>query len=74
MDINGNKVYNTLYEIYAINHKWDGKLKDIIYNYDGEEINSTILPEFGVYRSRCNRRCLIEPNSCKICDRIIELS
>ena len=74
MDINENKAYNTLYEIYAIKQKWDGKLKDIIYNYDGEEVNYTILPEFGEYRSRCRRRCLINPNSCKICDRIIELS
>ena len=74
MDVNENKAYNALYEIYGIKHKWDGKLKIIIYNYDGEEINSTILPQFGEYRSRCNRRCLIEPTSCKICDNIIELS
>lgn len=74
IDINDNKAYNTLYEIYGIEYKWKGKLKDIIYNYDGEEINSTILDEFGNYRSRCRRRCLIDSNSCKICDRIIELS
>ena len=74
VDVNGNKGYNTLYEIYGMEHKWDGKLKDIIYNYDGEEYNNTIILEFGEYRSRCGRKCLIEPYSCQICNRIIELS
>lgn len=73
-DISENNAYNTLYKIYAIDQRWNDKLKDIIYNYDGEEINSTILPEFGEYRSKCNRRCLIEPTSCKICDQIIYFS
>ena len=69
-----NTNFNTLYEIYGIKHKWLGELKEIIVNYQGDENNKTLIPEFGTYRLRCQRKCLIDNNSCKICDRIIELS
>lgn len=74
MPYDKNTNYNVLYEIYGIKHKWLGKLKEIIINYQGEEDNKTLIPEFGQYRSRCQRKCLIDNNFCKICDRIIELS
>lgn len=73
-DINNNEAYNTLYEIYAIEHKWNGKLNEIIFNYDGEEDNRTIIPNFGKYRLRCQRKCFMVPNFCRVCDRVKEAS
>ena len=69
-----NTNYNVLYEVFGIEHKWFGKLSEIILNYQGNEDNRTLIPEFGEYRSRCQRKCLIDSNSCKICDRIADLS
>lgn len=64
---------NTYYKIYAINQSWFGSLKEIIFNYDSDEDNRTILPEFALYRKNCKRKCL-EGGTCFICDRICELS
>lgn len=68
-----NPNYNTLYEIYGINHKWYGKLNEIIYNYRGEQDNRTLIPEFGQYRTRCHRNCLMNETACQFCQRITEL-
>ena len=68
-----NPNYNVLYEVFGIEHKWFGKLNEIIFNYQGEEDNRTLIPAFGEYRSNCQRKCLIDSNSCKICDRIVDL-
>lgn len=66
---------NTLYEIFAIDKKWKGKLKQIILSYDGQENNNFILPDFGAYRLRCRRKCFSQGSSvCKICDQIVDLS
>ena len=66
---------NTLYEIYTKDKKWFGKLNQIITGYEGEEDSRFIVPRFGETRLNCEKRCVkaVGP-TCKICDRIIELS
>ena len=75
--INENSInqINILYEIYAKDKEWFGKLNEIIIGYQGEEDNKFIIPRFGEQRLNCGKRCIkgIEP-TCHICDRIIELS
>ena len=69
------KKLNILYEIFAIEKKWNGKLKELIFFYTGEEDNRYILPEFGKYRIRCRRKCFSEGDHvCKICNEIADLS
>ena len=66
---------NTMYEIYAKDKKWYGKLNEIIIGYSGWEDSRFILPTFAEIRCGCKRRCLYDiDNPCKICDRIVELS
>lgn len=64
---------NALYEAYSQEHKWFGKLKEIIIGYQGEEDNRFIIPKFGQMRLNCEKRCL-KDESCQFCDRIISLS
>lgn len=65
---------NTIYEIYAKDKKWYGQLKEIIMGYKGEEDSRFILPPFAEIRCGCKKRCLYDiKNTCKICDRIIQL-
>ena len=63
---------NVLYEVYAKDKKWFGKLNEIIVGYEGEEDSRFIIPLFGEKRLDCDKRCM-KDGSCRICDRIIEL-
>lgn len=66
---------NTLYQIYNIDKKWSGKLKEIIVGYNGEEDSRFIIPRFGERRLECGKDCAKGlDSSCHICDRIVELS
>lgn len=59
---------NVLYETYAIDKKWYGRLKDIIVGYQGEEDGRFLLPEFGTRRITCNKRCnKTIQNQCSFC-------
>jgi hypothetical protein len=66
---------NALYEIYTKDKYWFGKLSELITGYVGEEDSRFIIPRFGTVRLNCEKRCMkgVQP-TCKICDRIIELS
>ena len=65
---------NTLYQVYAKDRQWYGKLKDLIVGYEGEEDNKYIIPRFGESRVSCDKRCMKNANgACQICDRIIDL-
>ena len=64
---------NVLYEVYAKDKKWFGLLNEIIINYNGQEDNRFIFPNFGNARLNCGKRCL-KQKTCKICDRILQLN
>lgn len=66
---------NVLYEIYAKDKKWFGELREIIVGYEGKEDSRFIIPIFSQKRLECDKRCMkgINP-TCKICDRVAELS
>lgn len=64
---------NTLYEVYAKNQKWYGKLNEIILGYKGEEDSRYILPTFSEIRCGCRKKCLYEEGSCTLCDRFVVL-
>lgn len=66
---------NVLYQVYSKDKKWFGKLNEIIIGYDGQEDSRFIIPQFGVRRLDCEKRCIYEIRyPCKICDRVAELS
>lgn len=64
---------NTIYEIYAIKQKWQGKLMEIIANYYGEEDNRCVYPIFGQRRLNCGWKCLSN-GSCNVCKYVSDLS
>ena len=71
--LDGTKL-STLYEIYAKDKKWDGKLKNIIYGYLDDEIN-TFLMSFGERRLQCDRKCFqAYSERCNYCERIAEIN
>ena len=63
---------NVLYEIYAKDKKWFGKLKEIIIGYEGEDDSRFIIPRFGMRRLNCGKKCGYS-STCHLCDRIAEL-
>lgn len=65
---------NTIYEIYVKDKKWDGKLREIIIGYIGDEDSRFIIPTFAEIRTRCKKRCAYDTDvSCQICNRIMDL-
>lgn len=65
---------NTVYEVYAKNKLWYGKLNEIILGFKGEEDSRFILPTFAEIRCHCKKRCAYDlNNTCNICGRISEL-
>lgn len=72
-DVDATRV-NTMYEIYAKDKKWFGRLDEIIIGYKGDEDSRYIIPTFGEKRLNCQKKCMkgIEP-TCHICDRVAEL-
>ena len=65
--------YEVLYETYAYNKNWDGNLQEIIIGLRIPIDSRTIIPEFGLYRGNCEKRCFRGSN-CAICNRVVELS
>lgn len=62
-----------LYKIYAIDKKWFGQLKEIIVGFNSDLDSRFIIPKFAESRIKCGKKCL-KGGSCKICERIEELS
>ncbi len=68
------KKQNTLFEIWAFDKKWDGKLKEIISGFTDDVDNSYIVNErFAEARSTCRKNCL-SGGTCLICDKTVELA
>lgn len=65
---------NTLYEIYAKDKKWFGKLNELIVGFNADDDSRFIIPRFGEKRLDCGRRCLQSTYpTCQICDHISQL-
>ena len=64
---------NTMYRIYAKDHKWAGKLNEIIPSFKDDTPNNYLFPKFGEKRIDCKKKCLYSPDKCHICERIVEL-
>lgn len=61
---------NVLYEAYAIDKKWFGQLQILIVGYKGKEDGKYLLPEFGLRRLDCGKRCnKTSPPACSLCHR-----
>lgn len=66
-----------MFKVYAKDKKWFGPLKEIIVGLDSEIDSRSILPNFGLIRAGCKKRCVKgEPGyiPCKICDRMASIS
>jgi hypothetical protein len=62
-----------LYEIYAIDKKWYGELKEIIIGFK-EDFNSRfIVPRFAETRIRCGKKCQ-KGGNCHMCETVKQLS
>lgn len=64
---------NVLFEIYTQDKTWFGLLKEIIFNYKGEQDNRFIFPNYGNAKLNCGKRCL-KGKPCKNCDKILQLN
>lgn len=62
-----------LFKIYR-QEKWFGELKEVIPSFKENLDNRCIMSTFGAIRSGCKKRCMYDPNGCKICDRFIDLA
>ena len=71
--ITDEKRQQVLYKIYK-QEKWFGKIKEVIPTFKGELDSKYLLNTFGMFRSKCGKRCLYKPGSCTICDRFSELA
>ena len=71
--ITDEKRQQVLYKIYR-QEKWFGKIKEVIPTFKGELDSKYLLNTFGMFRSKCGKRCLYKPGSCAICDRFIEVA
>lgn len=64
---------SVLYEIYAINQSWAGKLNDLILRLNCNIANSLLVPStFGAHRVDCGKRCQF--NKCFVCTRAMEMA
>lgn len=68
--INDQKT-STIFNIY-FNRKWNGKVKDIIYNCNNDVFNDLISPHFGEIRATCHQKCYYE--SCNYCNQIMNMA
>lgn len=64
--------FDTFYKIYAIDKKWFGNLREIIYNLSVNIDNRFLFPYFASKRVNCDKKCL-KGKSCTFCDRVIPL-
>ena len=62
-----------LYDIYAIDKKWNGSLKEIISDCNIDISSQYIVPRFAENRIRCGKKCL-KGSNCTICETIEHLA
>ena len=62
-----------LHKIYN-NHKWLGPIDEIIPSFKDYLDNRYVLNNFGQIRSRCGKRCMLDPSSCDVCGRFQDLT
>lgn len=63
----------TIFKIYK-QQKWFGDINEIIPTFKGNLDGRYVLNDFAAFRINCGKRCMYKPNSCNICNHIIELS
>lgn len=49
---------------------WFGRIDEIIPSFKGDLDSRYTLPYFGMFRSKCGKRCMYKPGSCNICERL----
>lgn len=63
--------FNPVYKSYAIDKKWFGRLDLLIVGYKGDEDSRYLLPEFGIRRLNCGKKCnKTNPSTCSFCYKI----
>lgn len=62
-----------IFKIYK-QHKWFGEISEVIPTFKNPLDSRFLLNDFGVFRTRCGKRCLYKPGSCDICGRMVELA
>jgi hypothetical protein len=62
-----------LYDIYAVDKKWNGPLKEIISDCNIDISSQYIVPRFAENRIRCGKKCL-KGSNCTICETIEHLA
>lgn len=67
------KSQGVIFKIYK-EQKWFGDIHEIIPTFKGELDGRYLLNDFGIFRSKCGKRCLYKPGSCDICLRLLDLS
>lgn len=68
-----SSIPNVHYEIWMHSKKWYLDINDIIYDYNENTPNAQIIPEFGMVRRSCGKRC-IKGDSCTLCDKMVEIA
>ena len=65
----------TIFNVYK-NGKWFGALEELIPTLKMHIDNRAILKDdfFAAPRVKCGKKCMYDPSSCRMCDRIVELS
>lgn len=62
-----------IFKIYK-QGKWFGKINEIIPSYKGELDNRHLLDNFGLFRSKCDKRCMRKLNTCGICAKYMNIA
>lgn len=72
-DNNINRQEQALFRIYAIQHKWDGYLNEIIFGLQPNIKNALIQDDFQIYRNNCSMKCM-KYNRCTHCEIYLNLA
>lgn len=64
---------SVLFDIYANDKKWFGKLNELIIGFDSDLDGKYVIPRFAEKRVKCNRECL-KGGNCQMCEEIEKLS
>lgn len=64
----------TLLHVYKDNGYWPGNLNLLITNLNVDVDNRTIPDETGAYRTKCEQRCMRNPDGCHFCETAIKFS
>ena len=50
------------------NEEWYGEISEIIPSFNGKLDSRYVISSFGTIRPHCHKRCIYNPNVCKVCD------